>query len=120
MAVTNTPLTVRQKRALKVLGYLYLRMGQFARAKRLFSALAALDSGDIHARCSLAHACIELGDGESALHTLTGLSAGDPIPGGDATLYLLLARAHFLMDDQTSAREAIAAFWKARTEESAK
>ena len=89
-------------------------MGQFARARRLFSALTALDPGDVHARCSLAHACIRLENGEAALHTLTGLAPGDPIPGGDAILHLLLARAHTLSGDDMAAREAVAAFWKAR------
>ena len=104
----------RQKRALRVLGYLFLRMGQVARARRLFAALAALDAGDVHARCSLAYACILLEDGEAALHTLTGLAAGDPVPGGDAMLYLLLARARTLIGDDMGAREAVASFWKAR------
>ena len=101
---------------LHVLGYLFLRMGQFARARRLFAALVALEPGNILARCSLAHACIELGDGEAAVHTLTGLGPGDPIPGGDATLYLLLARAHTLLEEDLPAREAVAAFWKARSQ----
>ncbi len=104
----------QQKRALHVLGYLFLRMGQYARARRLFAALTALDPGDLHARCSLALSCIRLEDGEAALHTLTGLAPGDPLPGGDATLHLLLARAHALVGDTTAAREAAAAFWNAR------
>ena len=115
MADTATSISERQKRALRVLGYLFLRMGQFVRARRLFAALAALDPGDLHARCCLAHACIQLEDGEAALHTLTGLSPGDPIPGGDATLHLLLARANTLTGDGTAAREAVAAFWNARS-----
>ena len=109
-------LSTQQVRVLHVLGYLFLRMGQFARARRLFSALVALNPGDVHARCSLAHACIKLEDGEAALHTLIGLGAGDPIPGGDATLYLLLARAHSLLGEDQPAREAVAAFWKVRSQ----
>ena len=111
-----TTLSLQQKRVLHVLGYLYLRMGQYARARRLFAALAALDPSDVHARCSLAYACIQLEDGEAAVHTLTGLGPGDPIPGGDATLYLLLARAHTLLGEDQAAREALAAFWKTHTQ----
>ena len=114
MADTPASVSVQQKRALRVLGYLFLRMGQYARARRLFAALTALDSGDLHARCSLAFACIRLDDGEAALHTLTGLAPGDPLPGGDATLHLLLARAHARAGDDAAAREAAAAFWNAR------
>lgn len=105
----------RQARALRVLGYLFLRMGQFTRARRLFAALVALDPGDLHARCCLAHSCIQLDDGDAALHTLTGLAPGDPLPGGDATLHLLLARAHNLVGDEAAARAAVAAFWSARS-----
>ncbi|MCR5814062.1 MAG: tetratricopeptide repeat protein [Desulfovibrio sp.] len=115
--MTQSPLSSQQKRALHVLGFLFLRMGQFARARRLFSALVTLDPGDIHARCSLAYACIELEDGEAALHTLTGLGPGDPIPGGDQTLYLLLARAHRLLGEELEAQEAAAAFWKTRSQD---
>ena len=38
----SSPLSGEQRRALLVLGYLFLRMGQFARAKKLFAALLAL------------------------------------------------------------------------------
>ena len=114
MANTVASVKKRQKRALRVLGFLFLRMGQFARARRLFAALAALESGDVHARCCLAHACIRLEDGEAALHTLPGLAPGDPVPGGDAMLHLLLARAHALVGDDQAAREEAAAFWNAR------
>lgn len=114
MADTQASLGVRQKRALRVLGFLFLRMGQYARARRLFAALAALDPGDVHARCSLAYACIQLEDGEAALHTLTGLAPGDALPGGDAMLHLLLARAHALLGDDGAARESVAAFWNVR------
>ena len=59
----------------------------------------------------------ELEDGEAALHTLTGLGPGDPIPGGDQTLYLLLARAHRLLGEELEAQEAAAAFWKTRSQD---
>ena len=114
MADTSASLGTQQLRALRVLGYLFLRMGQFARARRLFAALAALDPGDLHARCCLAHACIRLEDGEAALHTLTGLGPGDPLPGGDTILHLLRARAYRLIGDEADASEAASAFWKTR------
>ncbi|MBQ7617961.1 MAG: tetratricopeptide repeat protein [Desulfovibrio sp.] len=113
MSSTGT-LTLQQKRALSVLGFLYLRMGQDVRARRLFAALVAIDPDDLLARCSLAQACLRLGDGETALHTLAGLAKGDPLPGGDATLSLLLAKSYQLLDDQQAAREALADYFKLR------
>ena len=59
----SAALSGEQRRALLVLGYLFLRMGQFARAKKLFAALLALDPGDAWARRSLAAAFLALGDG---------------------------------------------------------
>ncbi|MBQ9536455.1 MAG: hypothetical protein IJU79_01545 [Desulfovibrionaceae bacterium] len=108
-------LSKAQKRALHVLGFLFLRMGLFARARRLFAALVAIDPGDLNARISLAYSAIKLNDGETALHTLTGIAPGDPIPGGDSTLHLLLARAYNLVGESTQAQEAVQAFWQERT-----
>ncbi|MBQ7457049.1 MAG: hypothetical protein IJS54_05560 [Desulfovibrio sp.] len=101
-------------RALHILGFLFLRMGQFARARRLFLALVALDPADLNARLSLAHAAIQLEDGEMALHTLTGIAPDAPIPGGNAVVSLLLARAYTLVGDTNMAQEAMASFWKAK------
>ena len=71
----SAPLGGEQRRALLVLGYLFLRMGQFTRAKKLFTALLALDSDDAWARRCLAAALLALGDGASALeHINKGLA----------------------------------------------
>ena len=59
--------TPGQRRALQVLGHLFLRMGQFQRARKLALALLALDPADLWARRCLAVAWLELGDPERAL-----------------------------------------------------
>ena len=62
MAEATSPLTTGQGRALQVLGHLFLRMGQFQRARKLALALLALDPADLWARRCLAVAWLELGD----------------------------------------------------------
>ena len=47
MAEATSPLTTGQGRALQVLGHLFLRMGQFQRARKLALALLALDPADL-------------------------------------------------------------------------
>ena len=54
MAEATSPLTTGQGRALQVLGHLFLRMGQFQRARKLALALLALDPADLWARRCLA------------------------------------------------------------------
>lgn len=105
-------LDANEVRTLHVLGFLFLRMGQYARAKRLFAALVALSSEDYYARCALAEACIHVNDAETALHALTGITPETPIPGGPTTLYLLRAKSYALLGNTNAAREALAAFWK--------
>lgn len=100
----------QETRALHVLGYLFLRMGKFARAKRLFSALLALDPKNFYARSALAFACIKMKDGETALHVLLDVHPDSPLPGGEATLHLLLARSHLLLGNEQAARESFATF----------
>ena len=50
MAEATSPLTTGQGRALQVLGHLFLRMGQFQRARKLALALLALAPADLWAR----------------------------------------------------------------------
>ena len=115
--MAKSPISDAQKRTWHVLGFLFLRMGEFARARRLFRALLALDPFDLNARISLAHASIQLKDGEMALQTLAGLKPEDPIPGGAAILHLLLARSYHLLGEELRAKEEIQAFWQVRTRE---
>ncbi|MBQ7606457.1 MAG: hypothetical protein IJU76_00495 [Desulfovibrionaceae bacterium] len=111
------PLPAQEQKVLHVLGFLFLRMGQAARAKRLFSALVALNAEDYYARCALALSCIQLDDGETALHALSGISPDAPLPGGPQTYHILLARAYRLTGNTQEAREEIAAFWRSKQRE---
>ncbi|MDR2935049.1 MAG: hypothetical protein LBV70_04115 [Candidatus Adiutrix sp.] len=68
---------------LKVLGFLYLRLGLAPKAARLFQALAALAPQDVQAALSLAAATLEDGRPEEALALLekpplAGAAAGAP------------------------------------------
>ena len=80
MAEATSPLTTGQGRALQVLGHLFLRMGQFQRARKLALALLALDPADLWARRCLAAAWLELGDPERALEQLDLVLTGGPRP----------------------------------------
>ena len=86
MAEATSPLTTGQGRALQVLGHLFLRMGQFQRARKLALALLALDPADLWARRCLAVAWLELGDPERALEQLDLVLAccicSGPVPCG--------------------------------------
>ena len=84
MAEATSPLTTGQGRALQVLGHLFLRMGQFQRARKLALALLALDPADLWARRCLAVAWLELGDPERALEQLDLVLAGGPLASRDA------------------------------------
>ncbi|MBQ7739042.1 MAG: tetratricopeptide repeat protein [Desulfovibrionaceae bacterium] len=108
----SSQLNKNSKRALQILGYLFLRMGQFARARRLFAALNALDPQDPIIRQSLAYAAIQMNDGEAAIHALSGIIVDDDTNKGHATIHLLLARAHKLLGEDKEAQESMAAFWK--------
>ena len=100
------------KSALHVLGYLFLRMGKFARARRLFEALSVIDPNDLRIRQSLAYACIQMSDGEAAIHVLSGLALEDGANTEHASIHLLLAKAHKLLGHDQEAQESVAIFWK--------
>lgn len=99
-----------ERRVLQVLGYLFLRMGQFARAKKLFSALLALDAGDTWAHRCLAAALLALGDGAAALEHIDKAVGAGPLPSRDAALYLLKARALWLTGRADEAKNAVSAW----------
>lgn len=109
----SSPLSGEQRRALQVLGYLFLRMGHFARAKKLFAALLALDSGDVWTRRALAAAHLATGDGAAALEQLDLSMPGGPLPSRDAALYLLKARALWLAGRADEAKNAVNAYLSA-------
>ena len=103
-------LTASQQRALLMLGYLYLRMGQGKRAKKLFAALVALDKDDSWARRGLAAACQALGEGEAALEHVNKAIGTAPLPSRDAALHLLRARALWLAGRTDEAQNAVHAW----------
>lgn len=106
----ESSLTTEQRTTLNVLGYLFLRMGQFERAKRVFSALAALEPDDKWARRNLAAICVQEGDGASALRHLHAAQEGEPLSSRDAALHLLRAKALWLEERTDEARRAIDEF----------
>lgn len=89
----KSPLDGRGRQALHVLGHLFLRMGRFAQARKLFAALVALDDGDRQARASLAAACLSLGEGAEALKHVDMAIAAGPLSTREAALHLIRARA---------------------------
>ena len=97
----SSPLSGEQRRALLVLGYLFLRMGQFARAKKLFAALLALEPADGQARRCMAAALLALGAGGGAL---------EHMPSREAALHLLKARALWLTGRADEAKNAVNAW----------
>lgn len=103
-------LTKEQRATLNVLGYLFLRMGQFERAKRVFSALAALDPDDRWARRNLAAIAVHDGDGAAALRHLQASMGREPLSSRDAALHLLRAKALWLEERKDEARRAVDEF----------
>jgi thioredoxin-like negative regulator of GroEL len=83
--------------SLKVLGFLYLRLGFFERAARLFRALRAFLPEDAGIHLSLAAALLENGEAEEALALLDAPpfvpSHATTDPATDPALLLLKARA---------------------------
>lgn len=104
---SDIPLTQNQRRALLMLGYLYLRMGLDKRAEKVFAALTALDGDDGWARRGLAAACLALGKGEAALEHVDRAMGSAPLPSRDAPLHLLRARALWLIGRTDEARNAV-------------
>ncbi len=107
---SNILLTQNQRRALLMLGYLYLRMGLDNRAEKLFAALTALDEADGWARRGLAAACLALGEGEAALEHVDRAMGSAPLSSRDAPLHLLRARALWLVGRTDEARNAVNAW----------
>ena len=99
-----------QRRSLLVLGYLFLRMGQFHRARSLFGALAALDPADRWAQRNLAATALAQDDGKTALEHLRRAVGDRPLPTRDAALHLMRAQALWRMGRTDEARGAVDAY----------
>ena len=110
MAEQAVNLTLEQRSALNVLGYLFLRMGLFERARRVFSALAALNPHDHWAQRNLAAIAMHAGDGAAALRHLQQALHEGPLSTSDAALHLIRAKALWLEGRKDEARGAINEF----------
>ena len=110
MPEATATLTQTQRRALMVLGHLYLRMGQFGRVRKLTMALLALNPDDTWARRCLAVALLKEGDAERALEQLAPLLTAGPLPSRDAALYLIKAQALWQTGRADEARNAMNAY----------
>ena len=107
--MADVELTKDERTALSVLAFLFFRMGMDDRARRVYEALAELSkpgTGDRRfAKAGIAAVAVESGDGEGALAALREAMAG-ALSTKDASLYLLKARALWLLDRKTEAESA--------------
>lgn len=105
--MADVELTKDERTALSVLAFLFFRMGMDDRARRVYEALAELSkpgTGDRRfAKAGIAAVAVESGDGEGALAALREAMAGGALSTKDASLYLLKARALWLLDRKTEA-----------------
>lgn len=100
----------RQKRALHVLAYMMLRMGQEERAGRIYDALAGLASPENPDRLALAGTAavaISEGRGAKALEALRGAMGGAALSSRQAVLHLMKAQAFWLEGRKEEARAAL-------------
>ncbi len=100
----------QQRRTLHVLAYMMLRMGQEARAGRIYAALAALapqNEPDRLALAGLAALAIEEGQGSKALEYLRGAMGGRVLSSRHAVLHLMRAQAFWLEGRREEARAAL-------------
>lgn len=108
--MADVELTKDERTALSVLAFLFFRMGMDDRARRVYEALAELSepgTGDRRfAKAGVAAVAVESGDGEGALAALREAMAGGALSTKDASLYLLKARALWLLDRKTEAQSA--------------
>ncbi len=107
------PLNENCRATLRVLGYLYLRMGRIDSARRCFAALAAALPADVTARerswveRNLAAAALENNDNNAALNHLNNAMRGITMNTSDAALYLMKARALWRQGRHDEARQAL-------------
>lgn len=110
MREPSSSLSAEQRKTLYILGYLFLRMGLFDRAKRVFSALAALDPKDRWTRRNLAAIEVQEGNGAAALRHLQASMEGEALSSRDAALHLLRAKALWLEERKDEAHRAVDEF----------
>ena len=100
-------LTAEEKKALHVLAYMMLRMGQEERAGHIYAALAALSPQGVPDRLALAGmaaSALQRGDGAAALESLRGAMDGVPLSSRQAALLLMKAQALWLEGRKEEAR----------------
>ena len=105
-------LTKEQRLTLAVLGYLYFRMGRNDAARRIVTLLVSAstektDRLSRQAYALLAAVAIEDHKGEVALRHLHAAMDGVLLSSRDAALYLLRARALWMLDRKDEARDAV-------------
>ncbi len=102
-------LTSNQRRSLHVLAYMLFRMGQEARARKIYAGLVALASGnkpDRKALTGLAAISIEKGEGAKALEYLRAAMEGAVLSSKHAALYFMKAQALWLEGRNAEAEAA--------------
>ena len=108
--MADVELTRDEKTTLSVLAFLFFRMGMEERALRVYEALAELSepgSPDRRfARAGAAAVSVEAGNGEAALAALREAMKGSALSTKDASLYLLKARALWLLGRREEAQAA--------------
>lgn len=107
------PLNDDCRATLRVLGYLFLRMGRIDSAHRTFSSLAAALPHDVTAQerswveRNLAAVALEENDINAALNHLNNAMRGITMTTSDAALYLMKARALWRQGRHEEARQAL-------------
>ena len=100
----------QQRKALHVLAYMMLRMGQQDRAGRIYAALAALapqNAPDRLALAGLAAVAISAGDGAGALEGVGSARSGAALASRPAVLHLMKAQAFWLEGRKEEARASL-------------
>lgn len=108
--MVSEEITRDERKTLSVLAFLLFRMGQEARAKRIYEAIAELSepgSADWRlARAGVAAIAVETGDGTTALAALRDAMKGASLSTRDAALWLLKARALWMQGRREEAKAA--------------
>ncbi len=109
----TVPLNDDCRATLRVLGYLFLRMGRIESARRTFATLAATLPEEVSARerswveRNLAAIALEENDSNAALNHLNNAMRGITMNTSDAALYLMKARALWRQGRHEEARQAL-------------
>ncbi|WP_066858240.1 type III secretion apparatus assembly chaperone SctY [Halodesulfovibrio spirochaetisodalis] len=86
-------LTKEQRTVIEVLGYTYLRVGEFDKAERIFKGLEAVYPDDMKNKRYLAYLSTVKGDAASALSLLSECLDTGMMRSSDAPLLLIQAKA---------------------------